>query len=65
MPSEVSSDVAPLRARILLVDDIPANLLALKAILETLGQELVAVRSGEEALRELLRGDFACILMDV
>ncbi len=65
MPSEVSSDLAPLRARILLVDDIPANLLALRAILETLGQELVAVRSGEEALRELLRGDFACILMDV
>jgi signal transduction histidine kinase len=65
VPSEVSSDLAPLRARILLVDDIPANLLALRAILETLGQELVAVRSGEEALRELLRGDFACILMDV
>ncbi|QSQ22352.1 response regulator [Pyxidicoccus parkwayensis] len=55
----------PLRARVLLVDDVPANLLALKAILEPLGQELVAVRSGEEALRELLRGDFACILMDV
>lgn len=61
----MSTDFAPPRARILLVDDIPANLLALKAILEPLGQVLVTVRSGEEALRELLRGDFACILMDV
>ncbi len=65
VPSGSSTDLAPSRARILLVDDSPANLLALKAILETLGQELVTVRSGEEALRELLRGDFACILMDV
>lgn len=55
----------PPRARILLVDDVPANLLALEAILESQEQELVMVRSGEEALRELLRGDFACILMDV
>ncbi|WIG93489.1 hybrid sensor histidine kinase/response regulator [Myxococcus sp. SDU36] len=53
------------RARILLVDDTPANLLSLEAILEPLGQELVLARSGEEALRELLRGEFACILMDV
>jgi signal transduction histidine kinase len=60
-----STESEPPHARILLVDDIPANLLALKAILESLGQELVTVRSGEEALRELLRGDFACILMDV
>ncbi|GHG80256.1 hybrid sensor histidine kinase/response regulator [Comamonas sp. JC664] len=53
------------RARILLVDDTPANLLSLEAILEPLGQDLVLARSGEEALRELLRGEFACILMDV
>ncbi len=59
------SSSEPLRARILLVDDVPANLLALRAVLEPLGQELVDACSGEEALRELLRGDFACILMDV
>ncbi|MFP2956725.1 ATP-binding protein [Myxococcus sp. 1LA] len=53
------------RARILLVDDTPANLLSLEATLEPLGQELVLARSGEEALRELLRAEFACILMDV
>nr|MBA3427440.1 response regulator [Actinomycetota bacterium] len=53
------------RARILLVDDRPENLLALEAILEPLGQELVRAESGEEALRQLLHGDFALILLDV
>jgi signal transduction histidine kinase len=65
LPSQAPAGVEPPGARVLLVDDIPANLLALKGILETLGQELVMARSGEDALRELLRGDFACILMDV
>ncbi len=55
----------PPRARILLVDDIHANLIALQAILEPLEQELVLARSGDEALLALLQGDFACILMDV
>jgi signal transduction histidine kinase len=40
-------------ARILLVDDTPANLVALRALLEPLGQELVAVGSGREALAQL------------
>ncbi len=53
------------RARVLLVDDHPANLLALEAILEPLGQELVKATSGEEALKFLLQRDFAAILMDV
>ncbi|HWG56670.1 MAG TPA: ATP-binding protein [Gaiellaceae bacterium] len=53
------------RARILLVDDVPENLFALEAILEPLGQELVRASSGEEALRELLHAEFACILLDV
>lgn len=50
---------------ILLVDDRPENLLALEATLETLGQNLVQARSGEEALRHLLHRDFAVILLDV
>jgi signal transduction histidine kinase len=55
----------PTQARILLVDDVPANLLALEATLEPLRQHLVLASSGDEALRALLLGDFACILMDV
>jgi signal transduction histidine kinase len=47
------------------VDDVPANLLALEAVLEPLGQPLVRASSGEEALRQLMQGDFAVILMDV
>jgi PAS domain S-box-containing protein len=50
---------------ILLVDDRPENLLALEAILEPLGQNLVRAHSGHEALKHLLRDDFAVILLDV
>jgi len=53
------------RAKLLLVDDRPENLLALEALLEPLGQELVRAESGEEALRQLLRHEFAAILLDV
>jgi len=52
-------------ARILMVDDRPANLVALQAILSPLGAELVRATSGEDALRKLLQGEFAVILMDV
>ncbi|HEU4994502.1 MAG TPA: response regulator, partial [Gemmatimonadaceae bacterium] len=50
---------------ILLVDDRPENLLALEAILEPLGQRLVRAQSGEEALRKLLKHDFALVMLDV
>lgn len=53
------------RADILLVDDRPENLLALEAVLETLGQNLVRAASGQEALKCLLGQDFAVILLDV
>jgi PAS domain S-box-containing protein len=53
------------RASILLVDDRHENLLALEAVLEPLGHRLVSVTSGTAALKELLLGDFACILLDV
>jgi PAS domain S-box-containing protein len=55
----------PIKSDILLVDDRPQNLLALEAILEPLGQRLVRANSGEEALKCLLRSDFAVILLDV
>jgi PAS domain S-box-containing protein len=54
-----------LPVNILLVDDEPANLLALEAVLGDLGQNLVAARSGDEALHHLLRDDFAVVLLDV
>lgn len=53
------------KVKILLVDDRPANLLALETILEDLGQELVKANSGKEALRHLLTDEFAVILLDV
>ncbi|HJP58905.1 MAG TPA: response regulator, partial [Gemmatimonadaceae bacterium] len=53
------------RVNILLVDDRPENLLALEAILEPLGQKLVRATSGPEALKRVLAGDFATILLDV
>jgi signal transduction histidine kinase len=53
-----------IRASILLVDDQPANLIALQAILEPLGHHLVSADSGAAALRHILQQDFAVILLD-
>jgi two-component system sensor histidine kinase/response regulator len=53
------------RVNILLVDDQPANLVALEAMLQGLGQNLVRAESGREALKCLLGQDFAVILLDV
>ena len=52
-------------ASLLLVDDLPENLMLLQTILEPLGQHLVLASSGEDALREMLRHDFAAVLLDV
>jgi PAS domain S-box-containing protein len=56
---------AGMTASILLVDDRPANLLALEAILDPLEQRLVRATSGEEALQKMEGEEFAVILMDV
>lgn len=56
---------ADLKVDILLVDDAPANLLALEAVLGDLGQNLVKAHSGKEALRYLMDHEVAIILMDV
>lgn len=50
---------------ILLVDDNPANLLSLRALLDDLGQNLVEARSGDEALELVKKDDFAVVLLDV
>lgn len=50
---------------ILIVDDLEEKLLVFKAVLEELGQNLVMVRSGRDALRQILEREFAVILLDV
>jgi len=50
---------------VLLVDDQPEGLLALEALLEGPERNIVKTRSGREALRQLLKADFALILLDV
>ncbi|MDX8456550.1 response regulator [Mesorhizobium sp. VK9D] len=54
----------PTKARVLAVDDDERNLLAIEEVLSPIA-EIVAVQSGEEALRRLLKEDFAVILLDV
>ncbi|GAA3823243.1 hypothetical protein GCM10022403_065870 [Streptomyces coacervatus] len=53
------------RASILLVDDMEDNLIALEAVLGSLNEPLVRARSGEEAMKALLRRHFALVLLDV
>jgi signal transduction histidine kinase len=53
------------KVNILMVDDCPENLLAMEAILSNPSYHLVKAQSGKEALRHLLTGDFALILLDI
>src|SRR3954451_17692731 len=64
-PVSQSTPLADDRVNILLVDDQPANLVALEAMLQGLGQNLIRAESGREALKWLLTHDFAVILLDV
>jgi PAS domain S-box-containing protein len=63
----VNEDITDMaaKANILLVDDRPDNLLALEAVLDDLGQNLVRASSGEEALRRVQDETFAVVLLDV
>ena len=65
MSEAVDTAPASPRANVLLVDDLPQNLLALEAILEPLDQNLIRAGSGDEALKKLLLHDVAVILLDV
>jgi PAS domain S-box-containing protein len=63
--AELAPTQAPLRpARVLVVDDDEANLLAIRTVIEDLA-EVETAKSGEEALRHLLKSEFAVILLDV
>lgn len=53
------------RPALLLVDDQPANILALQAVLDDLGATLVCAASGEEALQCVRKAPFAAVLLDV
>jgi signal transduction histidine kinase len=53
------------RARILIVDDLPEKLLVYGSLLEDIDAEIIEARSGTEALKRVLEGQFAVILLDV
>ena len=55
----------PLPPSVLLVDDTPANLFALSAVLKPLGARLVEARSGAEAVELVAKEQFAVVLLDV
>jgi signal transduction histidine kinase/DNA-binding response OmpR family regulator len=63
--SRRSPRTAPVVCNILVVDDEPSNVLAIEAILEPLGQNVVRASSGRAALLLALRHDFALVLLDV
>jgi len=50
---------------ILIVDDIKANIVALKKILELHGLASDAATSGEDALKKILKNNYSLIIMDV
>ncbi|QBP42639.1 two-component system response regulator [Paenisporosarcina antarctica] len=53
------------KVNVLLVDDLPENLLALEAVLGDMNYNLIRAYSGEESLKCLLKNEFAVILLDV
>ncbi len=52
-------------ASVLVVDDTPANLVAMQAVLQPLGVRIVEARTGVEAIEAVEREDFAVVLLDV
>jgi two-component system, sensor histidine kinase len=59
------NQLMPMGCDILVVDDVPANLVAIEAALEPLSQRIVKATSGAEALGKLLEREFAVVLLDV
>jgi two-component system sensor histidine kinase/response regulator len=65
MNEEAAAAQPPDRPAVLVVDDIEANVIAMEALLSTLNCDVVRARTGNEALRQLLKRDFAVMLLDV
>src|SRR5437773_11501592 len=61
----MKTTAAPDKVNILVVDDLPENLLVMGAVLEELQENVVTARSGAEALQLILQYEFAVILLDV
>jgi signal transduction histidine kinase len=57
--------VSPKEPALLVVDDVPENLVAVDAALAPLGHRVLRASSGEEALRHLLTDDVGVIVLDV
>ena len=53
------------KPNILIVDDVKENLLAQSALLEDFDVNVITAIDGNEALAEVLKHDFALIIMDV
>jgi diguanylate cyclase (GGDEF)-like protein len=53
------------KSKILIVDDLDANLIAMKEVLEEVDAELITANSGDKALRLMLDHDFSLVLLDV
>lgn len=64
-PSPPGDDFFAQPTAILAVDDDPRSLVALKELLDMPGVEIVLAASGGEALQQVLKRDFAVILLDV
>src|SRR5262249_16815827 len=63
MDNAVVSSRQPLN--ILVVDDLPQQHVVMRTILEELGENVITVASGREALKAVLERPFAVILLDV
>lgn len=50
---------------VLIVDDLPQNILALEAVIADMGIDIKTAQSGNDALRQSLKHDFALVLLDV
>src|SRR5690606_34013030 len=63
--SEALSNEPREAVNVLVVDDHEDSLVALRSVLEPIGEKVIACSSGEQALRELLKREFAVIVLDV